>query len=515
LSTGCNGAWINNELRPGEVLTVALITMNKRRNIMIRPVQSHPVNRNFCMTAVAFATAAVVTLLPQVGMAQGFASGVDQTVGRHCTNSCEQRTEKIAVDSAGNAIAVWSEPVASGEPRIIFSRFDAATGVWLRSAPLHDDRGVEPQVAFDGSGNALAVWNRYIGEGTYALRYSRYIAGHGWTRPGNADLQTIPENHYNLVLSVGKNGDAIVHFAGRNFARYRVQFHAVTNTWTPYSNTYYGDAATAVDPAGNVLAVYVSPEPFGDSLQLIAQRYDASTRRWSNSRLLENFQPTYNMNGEPSFTATIQSLSVTLDVSGNGMVLWERAVKPLDGTMKREIRSVRYLSRNGAWHYKTLPKISTWKTRGSSMAADRFGNVVAVWNQYVGSYAKTVASRYSSTTGTWAAPQVISSGNYLTREPSVGTDAAGNAFATWSQRSDTGTQSSSAAVYRPTASRFHASSGKWSLPATVQDANRKGYRVHMGVDKHGRSVVMWTQESGRYLNGVPVKEIRADRLVGR
>ncbi|NDE35191.1 MAG: hypothetical protein EB012_10105, partial [Gammaproteobacteria bacterium] len=70
---------------------------------------------------------------------------------------------QIAIDSNGNAKAVWLE---AGTANIIKTAdFDKSTGLWKTPLTISDpSQGANyPQVVFDQSGNALAVFTQYNG----------------------------------------------------------------------------------------------------------------------------------------------------------------------------------------------------------------------------------------------------------------------------------------------------------------------------------------------------------------
>jgi hypothetical protein len=71
---------------------------------------------------------------------------------------------RVVFDVQGNVIAVWSLQPSIGAPNIIQSAFKPAVGAWQAPVDLSDEShsAYEPQVAFDGQGDAVAVWN---GEG--------------------------------------------------------------------------------------------------------------------------------------------------------------------------------------------------------------------------------------------------------------------------------------------------------------------------------------------------------------
>src|SRR4051794_2158565 len=70
---------------------------------------------------------------------------------------------QVAFDGSGNALAVWQR--LDGINQIVQGSFRPAGGAFAAPVDLSDtgQDAQEPQVAFDGSGNALAVWDRFDG----------------------------------------------------------------------------------------------------------------------------------------------------------------------------------------------------------------------------------------------------------------------------------------------------------------------------------------------------------------
>jgi hypothetical protein len=71
---------------------------------------------------------------------------------------------EVAVDPSGNALAVW-EQFDGTRGNIWANRFTPATG-WGTAQLLETDNtreAVSPRVAVDSSGNALAVWYQFDG----------------------------------------------------------------------------------------------------------------------------------------------------------------------------------------------------------------------------------------------------------------------------------------------------------------------------------------------------------------
>lgn len=98
-------------------------------------------------------------------------------------------TPQVAFDGAGNALAVWRQ--WDGAHYSIWSnRFDAAAGAGWGAAGLIEasDMGnaFSPQIAVDGTGNALTVWSQSYGVRTL-IDANRYTVGVGWGSAGSIE----------------------------------------------------------------------------------------------------------------------------------------------------------------------------------------------------------------------------------------------------------------------------------------------------------------------------------------
>lgn len=92
---------------------------------------------------------------------------------------------QIAIDSSGNAMVVW--PQREGGRYYIWANRYLAGGNWGGAAKIENHSVGDaqlPQIAFDGSGNAMAVWQQFDGA-TNNIWASRYQANAAW---GSAEL---------------------------------------------------------------------------------------------------------------------------------------------------------------------------------------------------------------------------------------------------------------------------------------------------------------------------------------
>ena len=82
---------------------------------------------------------------------------------------------QLAFDTSGHALAVWSQDDGSTRRNVWASRYDVATSSWETAELIETNTGgaYGPQVAFDSSGAALAVWLQHDGNrnSIYANRF--------------------------------------------------------------------------------------------------------------------------------------------------------------------------------------------------------------------------------------------------------------------------------------------------------------------------------------------------------
>ena len=85
------------------------------------------------------------------------------------------RNPRVAFDSQGNAIAVWALQPSVGAPEVIQSAFMPAGGTWQAPVDISGEDASFPEVAFDGQGDAIAVWDS--GNGTNdEIQSAGYVA---------------------------------------------------------------------------------------------------------------------------------------------------------------------------------------------------------------------------------------------------------------------------------------------------------------------------------------------------
>ena len=166
----------------------------------------------------------------------------------------------VAVDAAGDTVAVWSR--YNGTHDIVQSASRPAGGTW--SAPVDlsvaGRNATEPQVALDGAGNAVAVWSRYDGA-DYIVQASARPAGRDWEQP--LDLSTTGESAEAPQVAIGPAGEAVAVWSRSDGANDIVQSAArpLGGSWSPavdlsLAGEDAGTAQVAIGPAGEAVAVW-------------------------------------------------------------------------------------------------------------------------------------------------------------------------------------------------------------------------------------------------------------------
>jgi len=129
----------------------------------------------------------------------------------------------IAMDSSGNAIAVWSHYNSTTTTyNIMSNRYVAGSG-WGTAGLIETDNAGSayffPQVAIDDKGNAMAVWQQYDGtrDNIWANRYT----GASWGTAGLIETDDTGAAYYPQV-AFDSSGNAIAVWQHNDGTRYNI-----------------------------------------------------------------------------------------------------------------------------------------------------------------------------------------------------------------------------------------------------------------------------------------------------
>jgi hypothetical protein len=426
---------------------------------------------------------------------------------------------------------------------------EAASEKWLPAVEKLEQEIAEvqgpPQVVFDQTGDGMAVWSRRAAGNTefdvVARRYSAAAGAWGALEPvcepgpGNTLPQVATDARGNVFVlwKWGSHGDSRV--VARRFDKALLQWSAV-EVVSSTSAFNVVDLQVAGDESGRMIATWTRRPPSGPVVELRANRFDPSSGHWGqddefiaayqhmfgsatdlavdrqgNAVLIVQHQadPPFVLTSIESFRSPVGGawsmaepigstegphafdilFSLGVDRNGRFTVAW------------RDVAAQRVWSRqlNGmASHWSNaavVGDIPTTPTSGPSVLVQPKGDVMAVWSHlYAGGLSEVImASRFSSTSGTWGTTQSVSGGRYPQSPRLVALKSPSNVLAVWADP-DPGSGQQPDRLW---ASRFDAASGQWvtsvpffSHPKLVSPI------VSVATGARGKGAAVWLQIDG-------------------
>jgi hypothetical protein len=327
----------------------------------------------------------------------------------------------IAIDSNGNALALWNEfdGVAFN---IMASRFTPASG-WsvARAIEINAGNAEEPQVVFDANGNAMAVWVQ-PSNGFRSIWANRFTVGVGW---GIAQLIESQDTGHAArpSLAVEPNGNAMVVAGILNGAAadiWAIRFVPATGWGAPQliegNPNGAADARVAIDANGNAVAVW---RQIDGPTNVWSNRFTPATG-WAAAQLIEADNQGTGAETEPS---------INFDASGNAVAVWSME-SSVPGTFN--IWSNRFIPATGWGTAQLIESDNAGSNISAKVAVAPNGNAVAVWIQIVAGRSNVWVNRFTPGAG-WATPQPLEFAPGWAADAQVGIDANGNAIAVWRQ----------------------------------------------------------------------------------
>ncbi|HEX3737348.1 MAG TPA: PKD domain-containing protein [Solirubrobacterales bacterium] len=324
---------------------------------------------------------------------------------------------RLAVDAAGDAVAVWRR--YDGTDDIVEAASRPPGGSW--GVPVDLSAGGEnadsPSVAVDPAGDAVAVWRRYDGTDEI-IQASTRTAGGVWQAP--VDLSESGENAYRPQIAVDGAGDAVAVWDRSDGVHTIVQAASrpAGGSWGPSVDLSAAgesavEAQVAVDPAGDAVVVWQRYNGTNDVVQAAERTVGGA------------WQPSVDLS-ESAEDASYPDVAV--DPAGDAVAVWEvreggyYVIQGANLTAGRTWRAPVDVSAPG--HYAQEARV----------AVDPAGDAVALWGFYEGTYNIAQAATQAAG-GAWQPGVDLSAPGEEADELEVAVDPAGDAVAAWS-RSD-------------------------------------------------------------------------------
>lgn len=237
-------------------------------------------------------------------------------------------TPKVAMNAAGDAIAAWVQMNESTFKRDVWSNRYVKDVGWLGPEQVEDNSSAEDRViavAMDSAGNAMVVWTRY--EAAIDVMASRYEAGVGWSGPIVLDSSELTDSSFPSV-AVDGDGDFTVVWLEWEMAQ--------PSIWAKrYDATEGWETAEMLSDTGLLAQPQVVAGAGGDALctwhhmdgtgfyEVWCCAYEGGVG-WSAPAALASDASTNHMNPR-----------VAIDGDGNGAVVWIRSGGMYDGIYSR------------------------------------------------------------------------------------------------------------------------------------------------------------------------------------
>lgn len=377
---------------------------------------------------------------------------------------------RVAFDMTGNGLAVW----ALGND-MLMSRYTASSASW--SAPVALDNGIDnvnqPHLAVDRhSGNAVAIWQQSDGvaESLYASSFDADT--NSWSAPQFLEAS----NH---ALDSGANySDASVSIVGSHAAVAWRQFDGtadsifmarfVNGSWTVPTLLDITDQQPlspeiAVDGNGNVIAVWRQFDAGLGENRIHVRRWDNTTQALGPVQLLST-------NGD-------RLPRLQFDAQGNGFAIWSG-----DGVFAR-----RFDAATNQWGAEIAIHNNVGATGSGELSVDATGNALAVWVEDDGTTYSLYSRRYDVATHAWGSAALLENSNVpvSTAEKPTVSMSGNEAVVSWIQ--DNASQDAYAI-------RLHA--GAWGSATLLENNNAPVTELTSSIDASGNAAVLWVQSDG-------------------
>jgi hypothetical protein len=233
------------------------------------------------------------------------------------TTSGQSCDPQVAVDAAGILTAIWTQDVNGFD--VIHSATKPYIGIWSPATPISalDHTAYHPKIAVDSAGNAIAIWAETIGT-SVVIQSSTKTAKSGWEAPINLSDASSPgviAVHPQIIVDSAGNATAIWMMSeGSDDFSIQSSTKLLGESWSPCTTLSKGQMASdpqlAVDSAGDVIAVWTEMiTNHGNNVVQCAVKL--SGKEWSS----------------PPITLSALELSSTapqivIDPAGNATVVW-------------------------------------------------------------------------------------------------------------------------------------------------------------------------------------------------
>jgi hypothetical protein len=409
-----------------------------------------------------------------------------QAVAIECAVAGDAFNPKVAVDAKGNAIAVWEQ--YDGTRCSVWANRYVAVSVWAEAgwgeATLIDHAqagdACHPNIVMNNNGVAMIVWEQRDSQSS-GIWANRFVPGSGWGAAVLLETANSPDL-LSPMATVGGQGDGMILSSlygndksavwGERILRQKKLATDCTNTSSCISET--GNASSlsvAINVKGHAAVVWTQSN--GQCHQVWASRF-AEISGWDQPVLIEFAAP-----------GSAYAPHVTVDDDGNTTAVWYRD----EGAYTR-IWANRYSAQTASWGRAEPLSVNNGNASNPRVAADGFGNAMAVWEWHDGHQSSIWTAKYTHRVG-WSLDQPIEvprPGDAT--DPEITIDAAGMSLAVWCRQVD-----KYSSVW---ACRCVPGMGWGRAQVIESDTQGHVFKPQIAVGAWGEAVAVWRHASSQH-----------------
>lgn len=365
----------------------------------------------------------------------------------------------VAIDAAGNAVAVWSKKDSSGHLSVYAARM--VCGVWSPPQLLEnsDYEISSPHVAINPSGVAVAVWGASSQAGNFVYANRMTTDGH-WGTAQQIDSDGEDNSYIQIAIDAAGNALAIWSL-GDTIACNTMNADGVWGTHVNVlpSLTQIHDLRLAMNAAGEAIVAWSQSQ--GGTYKVRACSVSGGV--WYPPQSLENLVGNFYVH------------DAAIDDLGNGIVVFGNS---------DQIYACRRTG--GSWESPVALNDPAKPAYCSRVAMMGNGDAVVVFAQHDGVNGSVAARRLVS--GIWQDLEWVENenGGDAGYPASVATDGKGNAVVVWKQNDGTG--------YSIWANEF--TGGSWGTAWYIETSSNSPNLPFLAMSSDGTAVAVWLENNG-------------------
>ena len=393
----------------------------------------------------------------------------------------------IAVNGQGLGLVLWCEPV-DGQILLKARWLDGS-----HPAQTLDGLGnaAAPRLAFDGAGNAIALWSRNSASRS-SVWASRFQVGSGQWSPALQLSSDAWANAQGPDLALDPAGDAIAVWQQGVSATgpsdgWIARFSAASASWsaatraTDGSNKAYG-LRVALNANGQGLLAWQQQR--GDGSSPVLQAADVWVRSLDSTSAWGVAQRLNAQAGVVAAAYLFGPIDVAVNANGVGAVLWSQRLQP---TQPMQVQAALYTPGGGWGDAQLVSGAVSDDGYAARVALDGSGNALVVWQQQTAYSLYGGSNRYVAGVGWGVAGHFVDSKQGDALPPTLAMDAQGNAVVVWLRWAANAQEDLMMA-------RFNTRSG-WDLPQVVAPVSA-GVGISRNVpalalNSSGQAQVVW------------------------